>query len=252
MANPRGGFLILRLFFSILSVFWQSSAVILPKVVHRRLELFVTFEGIEGCGKTTQIKRLAKRLEGLGISSVLTLEPGGTRIGKIIRRILLDSSNRDLSPFSELMLYIADRAQHVEEVIRPALAEEKWVISDRFSDATVVYQGIARDQDLELIKILNHKASQGIRPEKTFLLDCPVEIGLKRARKRERKQANDGQDRFEMEELAFHRAVREGYLGQVRKEKERFVVIDATLTEDEVEARIFRHIKSLLSKQRSR
>ena len=129
--------------------------------------MFITFEGIEGCGKTTQVKRFAKRLKGLGISLITTLEPGGTRIGKDIRKILLDSRNRNLSPLTELFLYAADRAQHVKELIKPALDEGKWVICDRFFDATVAYQGIARGQDMELIGILNEEATQGIQPDIT-------------------------------------------------------------------------------------
>ena len=113
--------------------------------------MFITFEGIEGCGKSTQARRLVARLREFKIPLVFTLEPGGTRIGKEIRRILLDSQNQHLSPFAELLLYAADRAQHVEEVIRPALDQEKWVLCDRFTDATYAYQGYARGIALERI-----------------------------------------------------------------------------------------------------
>jgi dTMP kinase len=210
--------------------------------------LFITFEGIEGCGKTTQVKRFAKRLKGLGISLITTLEPGGTRIGKDIRKILLDSRNRNLSPLTELFLYAADRAQHVEELIKPALDEGKWVICDRFFDATVAYQGIARGQDMELIGILNEEATQGIQPDITFLLDCPVHMGLNRALERNETQSQKGQDRFEREALDFHRAVREGYLELARKNQDRFVIIDTTLPKDEVEEKIFQHIEPFLDK----
>ena len=205
--------------------------------------MFITFEGIEGCGKTTQVKRFVKRLKGLGISLITTFEPGGTRIGKNIRKILLDSRNKHLSPLTELILYAADRAQHVEELIKPALNEGKWVICDRFFDATVVYQGIARGQDMELIRALNEQATQGIQPDITFLLDCPVDMGLNRALKRNEAQSQKGQDRFEREALDFHRAVREGYLDLARKNQDRFVVLDATLPKDEVEKRIFQYIE---------
>ncbi|UCB51084.1 MAG: dTMP kinase [Deltaproteobacteria bacterium] len=208
--------------------------------------MFITFEGIEGCGKTTQVRRLVKRLKRRGIPLVTTLEPGGTGIGKKIRRILLDSRNKDLSPLTELILYAADRAQHVQEVIRPALEEGKWVICDRFFDATVVYQGKARGQDMKLIRILNEKATRGIRPEITYLLDCPVDMGLGRALRRNETQFQKGQDRFEREALAFHNAVREGYLDLARENRDRFVIIDATLPKNKVEGKIFQHIEPFL------
>ena len=146
--------------------------------------MFLTFEGIEGCGKSTQARRLAARLERMGIPSILTLEPGGTSIGRDIRRILLDHNNQDLPPLSELFLYEADRALHTEMVIKPALAQKQWVVCDRFFDATTAYQGYARGQDLEMVMFLNGKASFGITPDKTFLIDCPVEVGIARALKR--------------------------------------------------------------------
>jgi dTMP kinase len=205
--------------------------------------LFITFEGIEGCGKTTQVKRFAKNLKGLGISLITTFEPGGTRIGKDIRKILLDSRNKNLSPLTELILYAADRAQHVAELIKPALDQGKWVICDRFLDATVVYQGIARGQDMNLIRALNAQVTQGIQPDITFLLDCPVNTGLNRALERNEAQSQKGQDRFEREALGFHRAVREGYLDLARKHQDRFVIVDATLPKDEVEKKIFQHIE---------
>lgn len=208
--------------------------------------MFITFEGVEGCGKTTQVKRFVRRLRRCGIPLITTLEPGGTKIGKNIRKILLDPHNIDLSPLTELILYAADRAQHVEEVIKPALDDGKWVICDRFFDATVVYQGIARGQDMKLIHILNEKATQGIRPDITFLLDCPADMGLERALKRDERQSHKGQDRFERETLAFHRAVRRGYLDLARKNQDRFVVIDAALPKDEVEERIFQRIEPYL------
>lgn len=208
--------------------------------------MFITFEGIEGCGKTTQVRRFVRRLKRRGIPLVTTLEPGGTRIGKKIRRILLDARNKDLSPLTELILYAADRAQHVEEVIRPALDQGKWIICDRFFDATVVYQGKARGQDMKLIRILNEKATRGIWPDITYLLDCPVDTGLGRALKRNETQSQKGQDRFEREALVFHNAVREGYLELARENKNRFVIIDATLPKNEVEGKIFQHIEPYL------
>lgn len=204
--------------------------------------MFITFEGIEGCGKTTQIRRLARRLKGYGIPLVSTLEPGGTEIGARIRRILLDSRSRDLTPLAELILYMADRAQHVEEVIRPALEAGKWVLCDRFFDATMAYQGVARGQDEALIRFLNDRVTQGIAPDRTFLLDCPVEMGLQRAIKRNKQGSQQGQDRFEKEAKAFHRKVRAAYLALAEAYHDRFVVIDASRGVPETEKDIFDHI----------
>jgi dTMP kinase len=209
--------------------------------------LFITFEGIEGCGKSTQAKRLVNRLKELAVPLVFTLEPGGTNVGQKIRHILLDSRNQHLSPLTELLLYAADRAQHVEEVIKPALEQEKWVLCDRFFDATTVYQGYARGLDMKLIVTLNEKASPGIRPDITFLIDCAVEIGLERALKRNSIQFQQGQDRFERETKDFHEAVRKGYLTMAMEDRERFVVIDGTLKEDELEELIFRHVEPFIS-----
>lgn len=200
--------------------------------------MFITFEGIEGCGKTTQIGRLEERLKRYEISIIRTLEPGGTRIGQSIRQVLLSSHNQTLSLLAELTLYAADRAQHIEEIIKPALDQGKWILCDRFADATVVYQGLARGIDMELIRTLNEKVTQGIQPDITFLLDCPVEIGLGRARRRNQELAQEGQDRFEQENLDFHRAVRKGYL-DLANENQRFVIINAALSADDVEEAIF-------------
>lgn len=212
----------------------------------KRKTLFITFEGIEGCGKTTQIKRLERRLTGNGIPTVVTKEPGGTAIGGGIRRMLLDARNRNLSPLTEWMLYAADRAQHVQEVIGPALKQGKWVLCDRFMDATEVYQGWARGQDREMIREINVLVTQGIRPHLTFLLDLPAEVGLDRALRRNISQAVKGQDRFEREHLSFHRKVRRAYLRLARREPERFVCIDASGAEEDVEAEIFHHLEPFL------
>ena len=209
--------------------------------------MFITFEGIEGCGKTTQIKRLENRLTGEGIEFIRTFEPGGTKIGSIIRKILLDSHNKNLSPTAELMLYAADRAQHIEEVIKPALNKGRWVICDRFFDATVAYQGSARGLDMALIDTLNERVTQGIRPDMTFLLDCFVEMGLNRALKRNSELSQKGQDRFEMERLNFHSRVREGYLELARKNDDRFIVLNGMLDKDQVEKKIFQHLEKRLN-----
>lgn len=210
--------------------------------------VFITFEGIEGCGKSTQAKRLGRTLGRMGIAHVMTLEPGGTAIGRKMRQVLLDSRNRTLTPLAELMLYAADRAQHVQEIIKPGLRAGKWVLCDRFSDATVVYQGAARGQDGKLIRLLNKVVTEGIRPHVTFLLDCPVEMGIKRALGRDMK----GQDRFEKEALSFHRKVRNGYLDLARKNKERFVILDATGSRKDIEAEILRHLAPFLGRSRKK
>lgn len=211
--------------------------------------MFLTFEGIEGCGKSTQTRRLAARLQRVGISCVLTLEPGGTAIGQKIRRILLDQDHQDLPPLSELFLYEADRALHMEMVIRPALARKQWVVCDRFFDATTVYQGYARGQDLQLIQFLNDKASFGITPDLTFLIDCPVEVGIARALKRNASLEDPGQDRFEKEKMDFHTAVRNGYLLMAEKEPDRFVVVDGAIGENELEEIIFNYVRPHLSER---
>lgn len=210
--------------------------------------MFITFEGIEGCGKTTQIRHLANILKNHNIPFISTLEPGGTSVGMKIRQLLLDSNNANLSPLAELILYAADRAQHVNEVIKPSLDRRKWVICDRFFDATVVYQGIARGLDMELIQILNKKVTQGVRPDLTFLLDCPVDIGLNRAKKRNLEENLEGQDRFEREKLTFHEKVREGYLELARNNSDRFRIIDASNNIDEIKIEIFRVIEPFLKK----
>jgi dTMP kinase len=213
---------------------------------YREHVLFITFEGIEGCGKTTQVERLVKRLDREGVQFVRTFEPGGTEVGDTIRRLLLDSRHKSITPLTEIILYIADRAQHVEEIIKPALYEGKWVICDRFFDATVAYQGSGRGQDMELIKVLNERVTQGIRPDITFLLDCPAEMGLQRAMRRNKALFRDNQDRFEREDMDFHRSVRKGYLDLAQSDKKRFKTIDASLDEDEVEGHIYKVIKPYL------
>jgi len=212
--------------------------------------VFISFEGIEGCGKTTQVHRLARRLETLGIPVLATREPGGTPVGEEIRSVLLDARNQHLSPLAELFLYAADRSQHVQDVIRPALARGTWVLCDRYLDATTVYQGYSRGLDMRLVHLLNEMATGGLVPDITFLLDCPVEVGLGRALNRNREMDLEGQGRFELERKQFHESVREGYLKLSGSEKDRFILIDATLDEEEMETVIFTHIRPLLEHQK--
>jgi len=197
--------------------------------------VFITFEGIEGCGKTTQVERLAGALDERRVPHVVTREPGGTRLGGYIRRMLLDRDHGEMEGLTELLLYAADRAQHVAEVIQPALASGRWVVCDRFADATTAYQGYGRGQDLDLVYRLNLVATQGIWPDLTLLLDCPVELGLERARRRILDGASpEGEDRFERQVHAFHLRVREGYLRLAEEDGARIKVVDATLDPDRV------------------
>ena len=201
--------------------------------------MFITFEGIEGCGKTTQVNYLVKHLELNNIPCVKTLEPGGTAIGQNIRKILLDSKNTHLAPLTELILYAADRAQHVSEVISPSLARGKWVICDRFYDATIAYQGFGRGMNMELIEFLNSQATAGLSPDLTILMDCPENIGLKRALERNKTQNLEDQGRFEKEKMEFHHKVRKGYLSLAEKYRDRFRIIDASRSIDEVKKDIY-------------
>ena len=198
--------------------------------------MFITFEGIDGCGKSTQIARLERDLRNNGVPVLLTREPGGTEIGKAIRDILLHVENTHLTPLAELFLYAADRAQHVQEIIKPALAAGKWVICDRYYDATTVYQGVALEYDDQLIETLNREASVGLEPDITFLLDCPAEIGLQRIA--QRAVTDRKRDRFERKTLDFHLKIRYGYLTLANKHRDRFRIIDSTLSEELVAAKI--------------
>jgi dTMP kinase len=205
--------------------------------------LFITFEGIEGCGKTTQIRLLAERLANAGHEVTLTREPGGCMIADKIRAILLDAENSGMTSLTELLLYAAARAQHVGEVVKPALAANRIVLCDRFTDATIAYQGHGRALDLQLIAQLNLIAAAECRPDITILLDCPVETGLGRAIARiEAVDAADSsqprEERFEREAVDFHRRVRDGYLQLAAAEPERFVIIDAAAEIDSIAAAI--------------
>ena len=197
---------------------------------------FITFEGIEGSGKTTQIRRTADYLTKKNIPCLVTREPGGTVLGGELRNLLLNTTSLRIAEKTELLLFGADRAQHVEEVIRPALRQGTLVLCDRFSDATVAYQGYGRGLDREIIEIINNLASPSLQPDVTFLFDLSEEIGLERVSHRE-ILADSGvpsKDRFEREKLEFHRKVRAGYLALARAEPSRFRVIDAAREIDKV------------------
>ena len=216
------------------------------------MSLFITFEGVEGSGKTTQIQRLKKYFNQKGIPCKVTREPGGCPIGEEVRKILLNPDHREMVPTSELLLYEAARAQHVKEVIKPFLKKGGVVLCDRFSDATLAYQGYGRRIDLKWIERLNHLSSQGIRPDVTFLLDCPSDVGLKRALQRNRTLKQEREERFEREEIQFHQRVRKGYLAIAKKEPHRVRVIDTREGEDKVFERIRKIVDDLIGSKGSR
>ncbi len=201
---------------------------------------------MEGSGKTTQIQRLKKYLTQKGIPCKVTREPGGCPIGEKVRKILLNPDHREMVPLSELLLYEAARAQHVKEVIEPFLKKGGVILCDRFSDATIAYQGYGRKIDLRWIERLNHFSSRGIKPDVTFLLDCPSDVGLKRALKRNRTLKQEKEERFEKEKIQFHQRVRKGYLALAKKEPHRVKVIDTRQGEDNVFNKIRKTVDKLI------
>jgi dTMP kinase len=203
------------------------------------LSLFITFEGGEGCGKSTQAKDLWRRLCRLGIPTVLTCEPGGTTLGIKLRRLLKGKQQVKISPEAELLLFSASRIELVTEVICPNLQQGKVVICDRFADSSTVYQGYGRQIDLSIIKATNELATQGSKPDLTILLDIPSAKGL--ARKKTRRQ-----DRFEAEEIDFHDRIRRGYLTLAAQEPVRWLVIDATLPRARIGKIVWNRVEQLI------
>jgi dTMP kinase len=206
--------------------------------------LFITFEGPEGSGKSTQIRLLATALKRHGVPVVVTAEPGGSPVGLEIRRLLLKAPVKP-SPEAELFLFLADRADHVSSVIRPALERGTVVLCDRYTDSTLAYQGGGRGIPLSKLKHLNEEATGGLTPRLTFLMDLPVEKGLARAGKRE----GGKKDRMESERLAFHRRVRSTFLALAQKEPKRFRVLDATRNVEVLALDIFQTLAGLTSKK---
>ena len=191
--------------------------------------MFVTVEGVEGAGKSTLLNLLARELERRGNAFLRTREPGGCGLGASLRPLLLDVSSR-LDSRAELFLFLADRAQHVAETIRPALERGEWVLCDRYADSTIAYQGYGRGMDIDRLQTLNDYATKGLWPDRTLLLDLPVETGLDRARTRNgREGLSASEGRFEAEEKAFHQRIREGFLDRAARWPERFQILDATL-----------------------
>lgn len=216
------------------------------------MELFIVFEGIEGSGKTTQVKKAGDYLAEREIPFIITSEPGGTRLGKELRQLLLHRTTLPLGVKTELLLFAADRAQHVEEIIIPALREGKVVLCDRFSDATIAYQGYGRGWDIDTIIRMNDFATQSLKPHLTFLIDVPVTTGLRRVASRASAHRAGGtvteipDDRFERERETFHTRVREGYLHIAAQETDRFRVIDGSRGIDDIHDEIRRSLQELL------
>jgi dTMP kinase len=199
----------------------------------KRKGLFLSFEGIDGAGKSTQIRRLSARLQNAGREVVCTVEPGGTRIGTRIREVLLDPSTPELSPTTELLLYFAARAQNVDQVIRPALERDAIVISDRFTDSSLAYQGAARGLGDELVMALDRVACRGLKPDLTIFLDIDMATSAARVLSK---------DRLEGESDEFRHRVREAYLAFVKREPQRFRRIDGSGTEDSIESAIWESV----------
>ena len=210
--------------------------------------MFITFEGIEGCGKTTQIRLLSEDMTRRGLDCIATREPGGTSIGEAIRGIFLHCDHDDMLPITELLLVTAARTQHVEQIIKPNLKAGNIVLCDRYVDATVAYQGFAAGLGHEMVMRSHTMFVEALMPELTILLDCPVELGLVRSRERNRatgKEIDEG--RFEELDRSFHERVRQGYLDQAGREPKRFEIVRAEGTPEEIQCRISRAVLQRLS-----
>jgi dTMP kinase len=206
------------------------------------MSLFITFEGGEGCGKSVQARILYDKLIKADIPAVLTYEPGGTPLGDKINHWLKWNEGLDISPLTELLLFNASRSQLVDAVIKPALKKGKVVICDRFADSTTVYQGYGRGIELGVAKAVNNTATHGIKPELTILLDLPAEEGLTR-------KSYTEQDRFEKEDIAFHKRICRGYLKLAAEEPERWLVIDARQSKAKIADIIWHKVSPLLPKR---
>jgi dTMP kinase len=205
---------------------------------------FISFEGPDGCGKTTQMRLLGGRLRRAGREVVETVEPGGTRIGNQIRAILLDPANPELCPTAEMLLYFAARAQNADQVVRPALARGRIVLSDRWTDSTMAYQGLGRGLGEELVNGLDAVACRGLKPDLTILLDIDLETSLRRARARSLE--NSAADRMEEQSADFHRRVREAYLRLAAREPARFRLIDGRGPVEQVAEAVWRAVEHLV------
>ncbi len=209
--------------------------------------LFITFEGPDGSGKSTQMRLLAERLKAAGVEIVESVEPGGTPIGRQIRRILLDPANREMSATAELLLMFAARAQNVEQWILPALESGKVVLSDRFTDSTIAYQGAGRGLGIETVLEIDRIACRGIVPDLTILVDVDVETGLARAAARNRVAGGASESRIDEQDVEFHRRVRAAYHELAAREPRRIRVIDASRETAAVAANVWNAVQPLLA-----
>jgi len=214
------------------------------------MSLFIVFEGPEGSGKTTQMELLQQALEKAGVATTRTREPGGTPIGEQIRKVLHDRNNREMLPLTEALLYSAARAQHVAEVIRPALDRGEVVICDRYATSTLAYQGYGHGLDLDMLRAITDWATEGLYPDLIVYLDLDVRCGLERKRQALRG-GQDGWNRMEEQAIAFHQAVRRGYLCMARSEPARWLIVDASKPVDAVQQQIWQCIKEKLAERRS-
>jgi len=213
--------------------------------------LFITLEGIDGTGKSTQLRLLAQHLKKRGLTVRVTREPGGTGVGERIRKILLASSTRRLSPLAELVLMYAARAQHLEEVIRPSLERGEIVLSDRYNDASLAYQGYGRKLGVETVRAFDRIICGDTQPDLTLLLDLPPRLSLRRARARQSRR-NSKQERFERQGVEFHRRVRRGYLEIARLEPQRVKLVRAGGPVAEIQAQIRKLVDNFLAGRRKR
>jgi len=208
------------------------------------MNLFITFEGIDGSGKTTQLRLLQEYLLKRGIDTIIAREPGGTDVGEAIRQILLHSGTRDLNPLGELLLYYASRHQNLCQNIVPALERGQWVLCDRYADASVAYQGYGRGVDLTFIDQLNQAVIGERLPNLTFLIDLDPAVALARARQRNQDRTVD-EGRFEMESLSFFERVRKGYLTMARKNPERFRIVSGELSVEDAHQKILGWVREV-------
>ncbi len=208
---------------------------------------FITFEGIEGTGKTTQLERLARRLRRAGADVVTTREPGGTELGRELRAVLLRPTEQPMAPLAELLLYTTDRAQNLTQVVEPALGRGAIVLCDRFTDATLAYQGYGRGLDQDLIRRLHRQAPLDRVPDRTLLFELePAEALARATRRNEQEQVADSEGRFEQERLDFHLRVARGYRALADTEPDRFRVVDAAGSADDVERRVVEVLAELI------
>jgi len=213
--------------------------------------LFITLEGIDGTGKSTQLRLLARHLKKRGFAVRVTREPGGTKVGERIRKILLASTTTQLAPLAELALMYAARAQHLQEVIRPALARGEIVVSDRYNDASLAYQGYGRELGVGTVQAFDRIICARTQPHLTIVLDLPPRLSLERAQGRESMRKSK-QERFELQGLRFHERVREGYLAIARRQPRRVKLVRANRPVAEVQAEIRELVDALLARRRKK